>query len=105
MIKVNEKWPVVAVHFQTENNDPSLVSLYEIFTYNIEEAKNTLDRLGISLKPIIKEWGIFREDVGPLANKLWDEKTANKMITLFRKGLVKGFPIANYQVKNIKHAF
>lgn len=106
IIKIKKKWPLVAIHFRPEHNDPLLETLYRDYINNIEKTKDILHQFKIEFKPIKKEWGIFKNDDGPLSNKLWDEKTANKMITIFRKGLVKGYPAGkDYQIQNIKDAF
>lgn len=101
---INNEWPLVFVHLgNILPPDEMQKEVYEEYSEEVALWNKHLKDKGLLLVGPMKDWGIFLKGQGPIGGKMWEKEDAEKMLRLFKKGLVNGYPKSNnYTIKSVR---
>lgn len=100
---IDGQWPLVCAHLgNILPPDHLQQEVYEEYSEDVGRWNEELTNEELLLSGPLKNWGVYLGDDGPLGGKLWEKEDAEKMLRLFRKGLIHGFSPANYEIKSVR---
>lgn len=101
---INDEWPLIFVHLgNILPPDELQKEIHKTYKKDVDGWNEMLKNKGLFIKGPDKVWGIYLENNGPIGNKMWEREEAEKILKLFKKGLVRGQPASpKYQIKSVR---